>query len=295
MQQQPAATFPNVSAKWLLSALAVVLVACAACAWIALCLLYWQGSWQLLYHPQKAIARTPASAELAFEPVRFWVTESGDTQLTGWWIPSPAARFTMLYLHGADGDLSSDIDTLAALHRLGVNVFAIDYRGYGQSAAGGPSEAHLLEDSNASLSYLKQSRHIAASSIVVYGEDLGATVAAELSLQPSSKIAGVILADPASDPMQSVFSDRRSHVVPAHWLVKDRYDLSAAAAELATPSLWLIPQSGAAEAEPPAAYQLARSRKMSVVLRTPMTSNLNFVTEVSQWLDELTPAASSQH
>lgn len=272
-----------------------MLAVAAGCAWMVLCLLYWQGYWQLLYHPQRTITKTPASAGLAFEPVRFWATESGDTRLTGWWIPSPAARFTMLYLHGADGDLSNNVDTLAALHRLGANVFAIDYRGYGQSAAGKPSEAHLLEDSNASLSYLKQSRHIAASSIVVYGEDLGATVAAELARQPASKVAGVVLANPVSDAMQPVFSDRRSHMVPAHWLVKDRYDLADAASGLTVPSLWLIPQPSAAEAEPPAAYQLVRSRKMSVALRTPMTSNLNFVTEVSQWLDELTPVTSSQH
>lgn len=293
MQHQPASAFPNVSVRWLLSALAVMLLAAAGCAWMALCLLYWQGSWQLLYHPQRTISRTPASVGLAFEPVRFWATESGDTRLTGWWIPSPGARFTMLYLHGADGSLSSDIDTLAALHRLGVNVFAVDYRGYGQSAAGKPSEAHLIEDAGQALNYLEQSRHLAASSIVVYGESLGATVAAELARQPSSKVAGVVLADPVSDAMQPVFADRRSHLVPAHWLVKDRYDLAAAASGLTVPSLWLIPQPGAAEVAPPPAYRLARSPKMSVVLCTPIISNVSFETELSRWLDELAPAASS--
>ncbi|MFC5864590.1 alpha/beta hydrolase [Acidicapsa dinghuensis] len=292
MQHQPASAFPNVSGRWLLSALAVMIVIAAGCGWMALCLLYWQGSWQLLYHPQRTITKTPASAGLAFEPVHFWATESGDTRLTGWWIPSPAARFTMLYLHGADGDLSSDVDTLAALHRLGVNVLAIDYRGYGQSVPGKPSEGRLLEDANESLTYLEQSRHIAASSIVVYGEELGADIAAELTGQPSSRIAGVVLTDPVIDAMQTVFSDRRSRLVPAHWLVKDRYDLAAAASGLALPSLWLISQPSAAEAKPPAAYQLVRSPKMSVVLRAPVTTNLNFVPEISRWLDELTSPAT---
>lgn len=295
MQHQPASAFPNVSVRWLLSAVAVTLLVAAGCAWMALCLLYWQGSWQLLYHPQRPITRTPASAGLEFEPVRFWANESGETRLTGWWIPSPAAHFTMLYLHGADGNLSSDVDTLAALHRLGVNVFAVDYRGYGQSAAGKPSEAHLVEDAGQALTYLQQSRHLTASSIVVYGEGLGATVAAELARQPAAKIAGVVLADPVTDAMQPVFSDRRSHMVPAHWLVKDHYDLATAVSGLSAPSLWLIPQSGTAPVEPPTAYQLAPSPKMSVVLRAPMTTNLNFVTEVSRWLDELASPASSQN
>jgi pimeloyl-ACP methyl ester carboxylesterase len=295
MEHQPASTFPNVSLQWLLSALGVMLVLATGCAWMVLCLLYWQGSWQLLYHPQRTITRTPASAGLAFEPVRFWATESGDTRLTGWWIPSPAAHFTMLYLHGADGDLSSNVDTLAALHRLGVNVFAVDYRGYGQSAAATPSEAHLLEDAGQALSYMQQTRHIAASSVVVYGERLGATVAAELARQPSSKMAGVVLADPVGDAMQPVFSDHRSRMVPARWLVKDHYDLKAAASGLTIPSLWLIPQPVAAGVEPPAAYQLVSSQKMSVALRKPIASNPNFVPEVGRWLDELVPAAPHQN
>src|SRR5271154_2695056 len=115
MRHSPSA-FPNVSARWLLKALAVTLGAIMLLAWLTLCLLYWQGSWQLLYHPKAAITRTPASAGLNYEPVRFATTETGATQLTGWWIPNQDARFTVLYLHGADGNLSDTVDTLTALH-----------------------------------------------------------------------------------------------------------------------------------------------------------------------------------
>lgn len=295
MEHQPASAFPNVSARWLLSALAVMTAAAAGCAWLALCLLYWQGSWQLLYHPQRTITRTPASAGLPFDPVHFWATESGDTRLTGWWIPSPAARFTVLYLHGTDGNLSNDVDTLAALHRLGVNIFAVDYRGYGQSAAARPSEVNLLEDAGQALAYLEQSRHLKASAIVIYGDGLGANVAAELAPKSSPTVAGVVLANPLNDPMQIVFSDHRSHMVPAHWLVKDHYDLTAAASGLTIPSLWLIPQPGAADVEPPASYRLVSSPKMSVVLRAPMTGDPSFAPEVNCWLDELIPPAPHQN
>src|SRR5580698_8150904 len=80
--------YPNVSLRWLLGAAAVALLAAILCAWLTLCLLYWQGSWQLLYHPKAALTRTPASTGLPFEQVHFADTETGTNQLTGWWLPN---------------------------------------------------------------------------------------------------------------------------------------------------------------------------------------------------------------
>src|SRR5271155_2787317 len=80
--------FPNVSLRWLLAAVAVTILGGLALAWLTLCLLYWQGNWQLLYHPKADITSTPASAGLPFESINFAATETGVTQLTGWWIPS---------------------------------------------------------------------------------------------------------------------------------------------------------------------------------------------------------------
>jgi len=74
--RQPSAAFPNVSLRWLLSAIGVVLLGAIACALLALCLLYWQGSWQLLYHPAANITRTPASVNLPFDQVHFASTET---------------------------------------------------------------------------------------------------------------------------------------------------------------------------------------------------------------------------
>jgi len=52
-------------------AVATVLLAATLCVWGALCLTFWQGSWQLLYHPATAVARTPANVGLPFEAVDF--------------------------------------------------------------------------------------------------------------------------------------------------------------------------------------------------------------------------------
>ncbi|MGH9590200.1 MAG: hypothetical protein ACRD25_07375, partial [Terracidiphilus sp.] len=94
---------PIVSGRWLLTALGVMIAAAVACAWGALCLIFWQGAWQLLYRPTSPVAHTPAAAGLRYEDVAFAATETGTTRLRGWWIPAApkagSARYTVLYLH----------------------------------------------------------------------------------------------------------------------------------------------------------------------------------------------------
>src|SRR5271170_1222477 len=79
---------PVVSGRWLLAALCVTIAGAAVCCWLALCLLFWQGSWQLLYHPAAAVTRTPASEGMAFDRVAFAATDVGVPRLKGWWIPA---------------------------------------------------------------------------------------------------------------------------------------------------------------------------------------------------------------
>jgi uncharacterized protein len=286
MRHSPQA-FPNVSARWLLGAAAIAVSAAIACAWLSLCLLFWQGSWQLLYHPKASITRTPASAGLAYEPIRFAVTETGIPQLTGWWLPNPDSRFTVLYLHGSDGNLSDTVDKLAALHRAGLAVFAIDYRGYGQSQPAHPSESRWLSDANHALDYLTQSRHIPTSSIVLYGEDLGANLAAELTAD-HRELAGVILDQPVQEALAPVIHDPRSKLVPTRWLMKDRYDLATASTSLRIPSLWLFAKSKVTPStQVPAAYQAAARKKTAVWLSTPPEADTSFAGSLHRWLGDL--------
>jgi len=295
--QKPASAYPNISGRWLLAAGAIALVAALACAWLTLCLLYWQGNWQLLYHPKAAIGRTPASVGLAYEPVRFAATETGTPQLTGWWIlPASSAssfgsRFMVLYLHGADGNLSDTVDALAALHREDVPVFAFDYRGYGQSQTGRPSETQLRQDNEWALNWLTLTKHIPAKTIVVYGSGLGARLAAELAAD-HSELAGVVLDQPYPDPMAQVFGDSRSKLVPAHWIVADRYDLNSFARRLRLPSLWLLANpspSGPAHlpGNLPDAYVADPALKSVVWLNSPATADKNFAESLRRWLDDL--------
>jgi pimeloyl-ACP methyl ester carboxylesterase len=302
----PTGPFPNVSPRWLLGAAAIVIATALAFAWLTLCLLYWQGNWQLLYHPSPTITRTPASADLAYEPIHFAATETGVTQLTGWWLPSPNASHTVLYLHGADGNLSNTVDALTALHSQNLAVLAIDYRGYGQSQPSRPNEQQLRQDAEWALTWLTLTRNIPAKSIVVYGSNLGADLAAELAAD-HSELAGVILDEPSADPIAPIFNDPRSRFIPAHWLVNDHYDLLGPAARLQLPSLWLLPQTRPHEGAPdswvdaygsvgakrswntPAtdAYTRVPGHKAAAWLNQPSATDPHFGESLQRWLDNL--------
>jgi len=284
---------PTVSGRWLLTAASVAVLAAGVCAWLALCLLFWQGSWQLLYHPTAAVLQTPASLGLAFDPVAFATTDAGEPRLKGWWIPAAAdardSRFTLLYLHGQTGNLGDCVDELAVLHSLGVNVLAFDYRGFGQSEFAHPSEARWREDADWALNYLTATRHVAAGSIVVDGRELGANLALEVAAA-HPELAGVALESPLDSPVNAIFDDSRARLVPARLLVSDRFDAEKAGNRLLIPSLWQVaPASGkiADQAKHPNGYDQITARKTIVWLAPKTNPEQQFRGAYSRWLDDL--------
>ena len=241
---------PTVSARWLASMLAISLVAAAFCGYCALCLLFYQGQWQMLFHPSRSIGATPASAGLAYSDIRFDVTDSGLPRLDGWWIPAaPNAAYatdTVLYLHGGRGSLSDCVPALANLHALGLNVFAIDYQGFGRSAGRHPTERLADDDSIAAFTYLTGTRQIAPGHIVVYGDGIGATFAALLAARFAP--AAAILQDPNPPARQIFLADARARMMPLWLLQKEFLDPSADLARAHVPRLFLDVRSPAARA-----------------------------------------------
>ncbi len=280
----------TISIRWLIPAAGIAIATALACAWGTLCFLFWQGSWQLLYHPASAVVRTPANAGLAFESVGFATTASGQPQLHGWWIPArPGSRYTVLYFHGAEGNLGDSVGDLTRLYDAGLTVFAFDYRGYGQSHFEHPSERRWREDAESAIDYLTGTRHLATSSIVVVGNGLGANLALEVAAAHAD-LAGVVLEQPQESPTIAIFNDPRARLVPAHALVLDRWEPNAPAAKLGIPSLWFyLATHGKTQVreDNPEAYQKARSRKMLVWIANSAGSSSEYKNALSRWLDEL--------
>ena len=131
-----------------------------------------------VFFPDRQIHRTPGDVGLQYEDVFF--TTSDDVRLHGWFIPSDSDT-TLVWLHGNAGNISHRVDNLLMINRmLGVNVFIIDYRGYGRSD-GAPSEKGLYRDAEAALAYLGSRPQTADDRLVFFGRSLGASVAVELA------------------------------------------------------------------------------------------------------------------
>lgn len=199
--------------------LIVKLIAGIGVGILALNGLLWLMQPSMVFHPARVLSVTPADWGLAYEDVE--MTAADGTRLHGWLIPHPAARRTLLFLHGNAGNISHRGDSIAIFHRLGLEVLIIDYRGYGRSG-GSPSEAGLYLDARAAWEELVTRRGIAPARIIVFGRSLGAAVAADLAAQTQPD--GVIL--------ESGFSSARElarHLYPGlHRLIHVRYDFDAA-------------------------------------------------------------------
>jgi fermentation-respiration switch protein FrsA (DUF1100 family) len=182
--------------------------------------------------PSRQVDATPADIGLAFEAVRL-NTADGET-LAGWFIPAPAARGTLLYLHGNGGNIGHRLDQIEVFHRLGLNVFIIDYRGYGTSS-GKPSEEGTYQDALAAWNYLTQQKRLAPDRIVVFGESLGGSIAAWLAARhPPAGLVMYASFTSVPDMAQALYP-----MFPASLLARYRYDTRAALARVACPVLIL--------------------------------------------------------
>jgi pimeloyl-ACP methyl ester carboxylesterase len=232
---------PLASGRWVLGALAGTLLLAVLCVYITFCLLFWQGQWQLVFKPSPTITATPASLGLTYDEIRFDATETGTLQLYGWWIPAQTGTpnaATLLVLHDGSGSLSDALPQLQTLQPLDLNIFAFDYRGFGKSMNIHPSEKSTNADAEAAWRYLTETRHLAASTIVLDGAGLGAAIAAETARRHPQAPA-LILEDPRPPVLDSLQLDRSMHLLPIRLLFHDRFDPASTLAILRTPKLLL--------------------------------------------------------
>jgi len=131
-----------------------------------------------VYFPDRKLVATPASAGLAYEAVT--LTTDDGVRLSGWYIPAPKSRGTLLFSHGNAGNISHRLESIRQFHDLGLDVFIYDYRGYGESE-GKPSEEGTYRDAEAAWRYLTETRRVAPERLVYFGRSLGAGVASWLA------------------------------------------------------------------------------------------------------------------
>jgi fermentation-respiration switch protein FrsA (DUF1100 family) len=135
---------------------------------------------RLLYFPTEQLLTSPADIGLDYQSVRI-ATEDG-LSLHAWWIPVPAPRATVLFLHGNAGNISYRLGTYRVLAELGLSILAIDYRGFGLSE-GSPTEAGTYLDAKASWQWMQREQNVTSDKFLLMGRSLGGGVASGFAEQ----------------------------------------------------------------------------------------------------------------
>jgi uncharacterized protein len=160
-------------AAWLLAGYALVLGA-----------LYWRQE-VLLFRPHKLAAdhvfKLPADVHES------WIEVDGG-RLNALHLKLPEPRGIVYFLHGNGGSLQSWFVNLDFYRRLNLDLYMIDYRGYGKSPGQIGSEAQLMADVRAAWQAVAPA--YAGKPRVFFGRSLGTGPAAMLAaeLQPDLTI-----------------------------------------------------------------------------------------------------------
>ncbi|HVG17800.1 MAG TPA: alpha/beta hydrolase [Blastocatellia bacterium] len=143
------------------------------------------------------------------------------------------ADMVLLWFHGNAGNLSHRYDMIKMLMRIPVNVFIIDYRGYGKSE-GAPSEEGLYADARAAWDYLTGGRGVPPERVIIFGKSLGGVPAIDLAGRV--KAAGLIV--------QSSFTsaaDMAAAILPIYprFFLRTKMDSKRKIASVACPKLFI--------------------------------------------------------
>ncbi|MCK4586873.1 MAG: alpha/beta hydrolase [Gammaproteobacteria bacterium] len=197
--------------KMLGSVLISILVLCLFGGWM-----YFQQP-SMIFYPVRSLSATPADWGLQYEDVE--LKSADEIRLHGWYIPYAETDRVLLFFHGNAGNMSHRGESIEIFHRLGLNIFIFDYRGYGQSE-GKPSESGIYADARAAWHYLTDTKGIRKENITLFGRSLGGAVAAKLAaeVQPGTLILESTFS--SAKEMANTVLPVMSHLVPLRFEFK---------------------------------------------------------------------------
>jgi len=189
---------------------------------------------RLIYFPTQEMYPTHVREGLELQDV--WLESEGENipkaRIHGWYVPSDRDRGALLICHGNGGNIADRIETIELFHGLGLNVFIIDYRGYGKSE-GKPSEKGLYADALTAWNYLTGERGFEPRRIVILGRSLGGGVASWLATRVEP---GTVILESTFTSLSDMGADLYPYL-PARLLVRDRFATIDRIAKIEAPLL----------------------------------------------------------
>jgi hypothetical protein len=179
---------------------------------------------------QLSTAIIPTWDELTFRT-------TDDETLYGVWVPARSGRpdITVVYLHGEGENVGTSWPRIEQLHGLGVNVMAVDLRGYGRST-GYPNERGLRADLAAIAAGLGARPFLQLGKLAYYGRSLGAAFAVELARHHQP--AAMVLEAPFTS-VQGLVNDGAYVDLPRSFVARSRWDNLSKIAGIEAPLLVL--------------------------------------------------------
>jgi len=154
--------------------------------------------------------------------------------LHGLWLPQARADApVLLYLHGARWDVRGSAFRMRRMHELGFSVLGVDYRGFGQSTAGLPSEASAAEDARAAWDWLALQQP--QSQRFVFGHSLGGAIAVQLAADVGD--ASGLIVENTFTSIPEVVQTFKWGWLPLGPLITQRFDAAARIAQVKVPVL----------------------------------------------------------
>lgn len=147
---------------------------------------------------------------------------------------SKSIKKTILFFHGAGGNISTYQFMTKPLVESGFQVVMVDVRGYGKST-GKPTHVNVASDGQKMFDYLLKRKDI--SNTKIYGASLGSQIATHLAKDNQLKISGLIL-----DGGMSSFTDIAIHFKPEMKDIIEKYLISPYSAKEDVKSLQGLPK-----------------------------------------------------
>ena len=127
---------------------------------------------------------------LQFEEINF--TIEGDTLNTILFKTDSFPKATILFYHGASGNISLNTGFVKLLVKNSYQVFMVDFRGYGKST-GTPTHINIANDAQIIFDSIVTRKEFKHYPIIVYGASMGTQIATKITKDNQDEISGLIL------------------------------------------------------------------------------------------------------
>jgi uncharacterized protein (DUF2141 family)/fermentation-respiration switch protein FrsA (DUF1100 family) len=106
--------------------------------------------------------------------------------------PETTSKATIIFFHGAGGNVSTYTPITKPLVDAGFQVFMLDPRGYGKST-GKPTHINIASDAQIVFNSIVKMEEVKNTQIIIYGSSMGTQVATKIAKDNQSKVSGLIL------------------------------------------------------------------------------------------------------